>query len=93
MKFLKYLTEIIAWIQIAASPFLAGLVIGGIVYLAKRDALGLTIAMIIVSTGLIAGIVWATNVWRKKGTVNFMGRIIATPELNEKESQDTGSTN
>ena len=87
MNLLRLIPEVIAWLQIAASPFLAGLIIGGIVYLAKRDTVGLTIGIIIASIGLVVGMVWATKVWRRKGTVNFMSRLMGTPELDRKESE------
>jgi hypothetical protein len=87
MKVFHVITEVFGWLQIAASPFLAGLIIGGIVYLAKRDAIGLTIGIIIASIGLVVGIVWATKVWRSQGTVNFMSRLLGTPELDKKESE------
>lgn len=77
-----------AWVQIMASPFLVGLVGGGIVYLAMRNTAGLIIGIVIASGGLLTGIIWATRVWRKKGTVNFMSRVMATPELNEKGCDD-----
>jgi uncharacterized membrane protein YjjP (DUF1212 family) len=87
MKVFQIITEVFGWLQIVASPFLAGLVIGGIVYLPKGDIVGLSIGIIIALIGLITGIILATRVWRKKGTVNFMSRLSATPELEEKEAE------
>jgi hypothetical protein len=37
--------------------------------------------------GLIVGIIWATKVWKKKGTVHFMSRVMATPELDKKDEK------
>jgi hypothetical protein len=85
MKIFQFVTEAVGWLQIMASPFAAGLLLGGIVYLAKRDTVGLGIGIGIASIGLIVGIIWATGVWQKKGTVNFMSRLLGTPELNKKE--------
>ena len=87
MKVFHFITEALGWLQIVASPLVAGLIIGGLVYLAKRDTIGLTIGIIIASIGLVVGIVWATKVWRTKGTVNFMSRLLGTPELNKKDSE------
>jgi hypothetical protein len=81
-KFLKFITEFFAWLQIAASPALTGIIIGGIIYGVKRDIVGLVIAIIVASLGIIAGIIWATKIWKKKGTVEFMSKVNATPELN-----------
>lgn len=81
----EYFTELVGWIQIVASPFLAGLIIGAIIYLSKPNRLTLIIAIIIATTGLTIGVIWATRVWRKKGTMHFMSRVMATPELDKKE--------
>jgi hypothetical protein len=87
MKVFQFITEVFGWLQIVASPFLAGVIIGGTVYLVKRDTVGLSIGIIIALIGLITGIILATRVWRKRGTVNFMSRLSATPQLDEKESE------
>jgi len=76
-----YFIEIVGWLQIAASPFLIGLIIGSIVYFPKPNTTRLIIGIAIATIGLCIGIVWATRVWRKKGTIHFMSRTMATPEL------------
>ena len=81
----EYFTEIIGWLQIVASPFLAASVIGAIIYYSKPNTTRLIIAIAIVTIGLIIGIIWATRVWRKKGTIHFMSRIMATPELDNND--------
>jgi hypothetical protein len=81
----EYFTEIVGWVQIVASPFLAGLIIGAIIYFSKPNRLTLLIAIVIAIIGLTMGVVWATRVWRKKGTMHFMSRVMATPELDKKE--------
>jgi hypothetical protein len=87
MKIFQFITEAFGWLQIAASPFVVGLILGGIVYLLKRDIVGLSLGIGIASIGLIVGIIWATRVWQRKGTVNFMSRLLGTPELNKKERE------
>ena len=87
MRILRLIPEIIGWLQIAASPLVAGLIIGTIIYLAKTDTIGLIIGIIIALTGLVVGVVWATKVWRREGTVNFMSRLLGTPELDRKQSE------
>src|SRR5688572_3035755 len=42
-SFFEYAFEIIAWIQIVASPLIAGLIVGGIIYLSIGKTLGLII--------------------------------------------------
>ena len=77
------INEIFGWIQIVASPLILGLVIGR-VGLFSRDTNGLIIGISIAAIGLILGIIWATRVWKKEGTINFMSKIIRTPELDRK---------
>ena len=81
----EFFTEMIGWIQIVASPFLIGSIIGAIVYFPNPDTTKLIIAIIIAATGLFIGIIWATRVWRKKGTIHFMSRLMSTPELDNKD--------
>ena len=87
MRILRLIPEIIGWLQIAASPLVAGLILGSIIYLAKTDTFGLIIGIIIALTGLVVGVVWATKVWRREGTVNFVSRLLGTPELNKIQSE------
>ncbi len=84
-KFLKFITEAIGWLQIVASPFLIGLGIGAVIYFSKPDTTRLILGISIATLGLIVGIIIATRIWKKKGTVNFMSRITATPELDETQ--------
>lgn len=42
-SFFETLTEIIGWLQIVASPLIAGLVIGFIIYLSSPDFIGFLI--------------------------------------------------
>ena len=70
--------------QILASPLLAGIVVGCLVYLAQPNPVGMMIGVASAIIGLVVGIVWATKTWKKKGTVRFMSRVIATPELDKK---------
>ena len=85
------IAESIGWLQIIVSPLLIGLIMGAFIYFPNptvtRLILGITVAIL----GLITGIIWATKQWKGKGTIRFMSRIMATPELdnsdNEKKSE------
>lgn len=81
----EYFTEILGWIQIVASPFLAGLIIGAIIYFSKPNRSTFIAAIVIATIGLIIGVIWATKIWRKTGTMHFMSRIMATPEVEKKD--------
>jgi len=81
----EYFTEIIGWIQIAISPLLVGIIIGAVIYFTKPNKSTFIIAIIIAIVGLCIGVIWATKIWKKKGTIHFMSRIMATSELDEKD--------
>lgn len=88
-KFLEYTTKVIAWLQIAASPIVIGLIAGALIYLYNRNVYGLTIGITVAVLGIIIGALWATRVWKKTGTVEHMGRLLHMPELHEKEKEPT----
>lgn len=74
-------TEGIAWIQIVLSPTLIGIIAGIFVGLAGSPGFGIVIGLL----GLVVGIFLAIRVSRKEGASQFVSRIMATPELDEKE--------
>ncbi|MBO2009573.1 hypothetical protein [Hymenobacter negativus] len=84
MKFIEWLLSALAWLQIFISPFIIGIIGGGIVWLIWRDLCGVALASTVVLFGCINGIVFAEKARRSKGTIEFMSRTIAHPELREK---------
>ena len=52
------------------------------IYLSKPDTTGLVIAILVAATSLIIGIIWATRVWKKKGTLNFLSEVLKSDDLN-----------
>jgi hypothetical protein len=87
-KILKLVTEIIGWIQIALSPTFFGLIIGFIVYNNFENIYGLIIGIIIALLGLIFGIILATKKFKTSGTIHFLSRVSATPELDKDEEKE-----
>ena len=81
-------TESMGWLQIVASPSLIGIVTGFIVYLAMPDFSGAIIGISIAALGLIVGITWATRVWKRKGTIEYVSRLSATPELDNLKEEE-----
>jgi uncharacterized protein YacL len=79
--------EIIGWIQIAISPIIIGAIIAFFVYSSNKNKAGFIIAVIIFFAGVILGAIWATSVYKKKGTIFFMSRVSASPELDKKEEE------
>ena len=89
LSFFEYLMEIVGWIQIVFSPLLAGIIVGGIVYFAIRGTLGIILGILVATIGLIIGIVWANKIWKKTGTVHFISRVNASPELDNLDAEPT----
>ena len=85
--FFETFTEIIGWLQIVASPLFVGVIIGGLIYLSNPTNLRLLIGISIAIIGLLVGIIWATRIWKKSGTVNFVSRISASPELDNLDQE------
>ena len=84
-KILETISKVLAWLQIAASPFIVGIIIGGIIYLYQPNSSTLLIGIALATTGFILGILWASRVWKKRGTVEHMAKLASTPELEKKE--------
>lgn len=85
-KILEFITEGIGWLKIALSPTLIGIGIGAIVYYLNQDLLGFVIGGLFVIVGFIGGVIWATRIWKTKGTVWFLSRTMATPELDKNDN-------
>ena len=63
MSFFDYFTEVIGWLQIVASPLLAGLIIAAFIYFPNPTIWRLIIAIGVALLGLIVGILFATRTW------------------------------
>lgn len=86
-RIFEFITEAIGWLQIVASPLLIGLIIGSIIYFTEPSKTRLIIGITVAIAGLILGIIWGTKQWKGKGTIWFMSRIMATPELDKKDEE------
>ncbi|RQO32245.1 hypothetical protein DBR32_01145 [Taibaiella sp. KBW10] len=86
-KIFEYITEVIGWLRIVASPLLIGSGIGALIYIPQPSVKSLTIGCSIAFVGLIVGILWAVKVWQKKGTIQFLSSVMHIPEL-DKEGEE-----
>lgn len=77
------MTEVVGWLGIVASPLLASAILGGIIYLNTPDTIGIILGCLVVAIGLIVGIILATRIWKKTGTVHFLSRVSATPDIDQ----------
>src|SRR5579863_7421542 len=88
MGFFDFLLEVYGVLRIVASPLLIGSGIGLGIYFHDPSTGRLVIAIVLGSIGLIIGIIWATRVWRKKGTMNYISKIYASPDLDKFDEKD-----
>lgn len=89
-RFFEILMESIGWLRIMASPLLIAIGIGAFIYFSNPTSTRLIIAVMLVFLGFIIGTIWATKVWKtKKGTMWFISRTMATPELDDKNEDDS----
>lgn len=91
-KIFEIITEIVGWIQIVLSPTLIGIAFGFGVYYNFTNLTGIIIGILIAVIGLITGIIWATKKFKTTGTIHFMSRISATPELDNVEKSEIEKT-
>jgi F0F1-type ATP synthase assembly protein I len=83
-KVLESITEIFGWIQIVFSPTIIGVGLGFIIYSHFQNTTGLIFGIIISLIGFIIGIVLANKKYKTTGTVRFLSRISATPEIDSE---------
>lgn len=77
----------IGWLLIFLCPFLALGALGVIAFLALGFWLGLIIGVFLVFSGAILGFLFAQWVSKKMGTMFFISRVSATPQLDGRDDQ------
>lgn len=87
-NFFELLFELIGWVGIAISPLIIGCLIGLFIYILKTDKTGLFMAILVAVLGLITGVIWATRIWKKGGTIQFLSRLISSEQMQQKEEDD-----
>ena len=85
ITFFKRMVRVIAFLQIAVAPLLIGAISGLGIYSFFPQTIGLLLEVLFTLIGLVMGIVWAFRVDRKSGVVEYMSRVIASPELDHTE--------
>jgi hypothetical protein len=85
--------ELWGWVRIAASPIIIGLAIGFGIYASNPGTAGAIVAILIAIIGLIIGIIWATKVWKKKGTMNYISKIYESPDLDYLDEDNEKNIN
>ena len=87
MTMIKSFIEAIAWLKIALAPIIASIIIAGFMYIYSQNITGLLLAIFIIIAGIVAGITWAQRVRKKYGLVDFISKVNASPELDNKEQR------
>ena len=86
---LDYVLRIFAWISIAISPFLIGIILSLITYFVlDKSIFAITFALIIGILFLFISIYFANKMSKKKGSIEFISNIRATPELDHLKNQN-----
>lgn len=82
---MEKLFEVLGWFRIVLSPLLCAILAGIVIYRNYPNQNGMIAAAAICLAGLFIGILWANRQLKGKGTIHFLSRVMATPEL-DKES-------
>ena len=75
MKLFEIILELFGWLQIVAGVTLAAGLLALAAYLIWSNGTGKIAGIIIISTGFIAGAIWATFIWKKHGTIAWLSGI------------------
>ena len=80
--------EIIGWIRIVLSPLLVFSAIGAILYYNFPSLFTYVFALLLGALGLVIGVLWANRIWKKYGTMQFLSRVNASPDLDKKIDEE-----
>ena len=75
MKLTKLFIEILVWLQIALGTALGFSLIAIVIYYCWPNQIIKVVSIIIASIGFITGSVWATRIWKKHGTAEWLSGI------------------
>ncbi len=82
MKIVEWLVRIVFWLQAFAGPVI---LFGLITFLVYNKTENIIVAIILISIGVISGILLAEFIRRKYGLESFFGRIYGPNEMDEKD--------
>ncbi|HVX25152.1 MAG TPA: hypothetical protein VHB70_02325 [Parafilimonas sp.] len=88
MKIFQWFISFLAWLQIVASPLIVGLVISFFVYKNNPNKTGLIWSILISAVSLIIGIIIATRIGKKHGTVDFVSKISSSPDFDKLDDEN-----
>lgn len=85
MKIFEFISEVVGWILITLSPTGIGGFIGYLCLVNLVEPWGIISLIGLTGLGFVIGAMIATRQWRSKGTVHFLTRVSASPELDDPE--------
>ncbi|TXF76049.1 hypothetical protein [Chryseobacterium sp.] len=85
-------TETIGWLRIFLSPFLIGLIISAVIYFSYPNIWTMIASCAVLALSVVLGAKMASNAAKEHGTMNYISRTAATPELDENLKKDQNDT-
>ncbi len=80
MKFIAFIAQSLLWLTVAASPTLAGVIVGFILSIPAGDLYNITVPLC-GFIGFIIGGLWAERIRKTIGLSVLLGRLIGMREL------------
>ena len=87
MNIIEKIVFLIGWIKIVFSPFAIGVILGFLTYKYFPGTAGIICGLVLAFSGLIIGIIWAEYIRKKYGSMNFLGKVNGSPELDNPEEK------
>jgi len=81
MKFIERLLGWIGWIQIFILPSSFGGIVGFATYNYLMNVWGVSLGILSLLIGFAVGFLWAEKIRQKGGTVKFLSKVNASPDV------------
>lgn len=91
-SFFETVLDVIAGIDIVASPLLISAIPAGIVWFTAEGCIKSIVPIFLLFIGLFIGIRWSLRAAREEGTFTYMNRINRSPELDKVTDADLEQT-
>ena len=85
MKIVALFVQICLWFSIVLSPALLGLLMGGLLA-SQQSQTSLNVPLIGLTLGALLGTIWAEYIRRTHGLSQFLGRLVATPDIDGRSA-------
>jgi len=87
MRYIAFTVQLLLWLTIAASPTIAGVIIGFILSMQAGDSYSLIVPLC-GFIGFVIGGLWAEHIRKSIGLSAFLGRLIGMPELQDNDKKN-----